>query len=123
VVAGKVGLVSPAIDYDELARALLRGGLAEAIAKHLAGPEAASLATKGELASRWRVSTATIDRMVRQGMPIERVTGDAPRFDVAACDGWRHERSIGSPSPREQRREDVDMDGVYCVSGGGRGGR
>jgi hypothetical protein len=80
------------IDYGELARALLDQGLASAIATQIVPAPQESLLTRAELASRWNVTPPTIDRLVREGMPVEYVTLDAPRFDRAACDAWRKTR-------------------------------
>lgn len=92
--------------------------LADLIAPRLAAllgagqAAAAQLVTKQELAARWRVSGATIDRMVRAGMPVERVTGDAPRFDVSACDLWRRDRPLAVAAPVGDA---VDMAGVRAL--------
>jgi hypothetical protein len=105
--------MSAAIDYGELARALLDQGLASAIATQIAPPPPEPLLTKAELAGRWNVTPPTIDRMVRDGMPVEYVTADAPRFDRLACDAWRRTR----PAPVRKARAvpaavDVSLQGV-----------
>lgn len=84
-------------------------------------PPAAPLLTKAELAQAWRVTPATIDRMVRRGMPVERVTNDAPRFDRAACDAWRRTRPL-KLSKRPELLEAppgvvVTLDGVRPLGG------
>jgi hypothetical protein len=115
-------------DLDRLAARLAPMLAARLAATAASGP----LLTREELANHWRVSTGTIDRMARQGMPVERVTGDAPRFNPAACDAWRRSRPAQQASAVVQQaangassvEEDVDMSGVRRVSGHhSRGGR
>ena len=82
-------------------------------------PAAANaLLTKDELATAWRVSAATIDRMVRRGMPVERVTGDAPRFDLTACNDWRRDQPA-AVAPASGEKSPVDMTGVRRVTRSG----
>jgi hypothetical protein len=108
-------------DLDRLAERLAPMLAARLAAAAASGP----LLTREELANRWRVSTGTIDRMARQGMPVERVTGDAPRFNPAACDAWRRNRPAPQPSAVVQQaangessvEENVDMSSVRRVSG------
>lgn len=59
---------------------------------------------KAELAKALRVSLATVDRLVREGMPCELV-GARRRFDLEACRVWlaaRGRKSTASPAPRAE---------------------
>ena len=119
----------PAIDYDALAAALLKQWPERTLVVQLA-PE--PLMTKGELAAHLRVMPVTIDRMVRAGMPVERVTDDAPRFSRAAAEAWYRSRPVKPPrepkvlassSASGPSDGEVDMAGVRPVGSGGKGGR
>lgn len=79
---------------------------------------AAPLATKSELAHALDCSIATIDRMVRDGMPYVRV-GKTKRFDVGACRAWCESR-VTAPAPAPAPRQPVSLAGVRRLSGGGR---
>lgn len=59
---------------------------------------APSALTKSDLAQQLNVSTATIDRFVRRGMPHFYV-GDRRRFDIAACRAWlaTHGKAAAEP--------------------------
>lgn len=100
--------------------------IAEAVAAKLAAarrPTPTVLLTKDELAGCWKVSTATIDRMVRQGMPFELVTADAKRFDEGACTCWRRQnvRALHAPPPAAPLfAAEEDMTGVRLASRGGK---
>ncbi len=54
------------------------------------------LATKSELARELSCSTATVDRMVREGMPFVAV-GRTRRFDLADCRAWCEARTERAP--------------------------
>jgi uncharacterized protein (DUF2342 family) len=100
------------IDYEALARALMRQGLPSALAAELKPHVAAAnqtappveLLTRDELAHALRVSPQTIDRRVREGMPTEYV-GDLPRFDLAACRAW-----LAANAKPGRRSKDGDSD-------------
>ena len=97
------------------ARALVGVSLAPAPAA-----AAAPLATKSELAHALDCSIATIDRMVRDGMPYVRV-GKTKRFDVGACRAWCESRvTAPAPAPAPAPRPPVSLAGVRRLSGGGR---
>ena len=109
------------IDYTRLARALIEGGLATAIADalrpHLAAlplAPATDLLTKDELAHALKVSPQTVSRALTKGLPVEYV-GDLPRFDLGACRTWlaAQERP---PTRRSGSSKDLDLDNVRVTS-------
>jgi hypothetical protein len=62
-------------------------------------PTQTPLVDKRELARQLAVSPATIDRLVRSGMPYQPV-GDVRRFDIAECKAWLTDRNKASrPEP------------------------
>ena len=114
-------MAEPAIDYTELARALIREGLPGALAAqlhlHLAGaPHAAAteLLTKDDLGRALKVSPQSLNRLVAKGMPVVYV-GDLPRYDLAACRAWlaAQERP---PTRRSGSSKDLDLDNVRVTS-------
>ena len=69
-----------------------------------------ALLTKKELATTLGVSTATVDRLTREGLRIAAYVGDARRFDLEACRTWltaRGKRPTKSP-PRSTSRSELD---------------
>lgn len=44
--------------------------------------------TKRELADYLRVSVATIDRKMKEGLPFVKVSEESPRFYRSQIDGW-----------------------------------
>ncbi len=87
-------------------------------------PEPDGLLSKKQLAKRLDVSTATIDRLTREGMPIAAHVGDARRFDLDACRAWLGARGKRPTTPRTEPKIDVDdvIDGagLRLAKGGGR---
>ena len=71
------------------------------------------LLTKAELAAHLKVTSVTIDRMVRAGMPVERVTDDAPRFVRSAAETWY--RSRPSRPKTLAKTSGVTLDGVRPI--------
>ena len=52
---------------------------------------ARQLITRQALMNLWSVkSVNTIKSYVKKGMPEERLPGGHPRYDVTACNEWRH---------------------------------
>lgn len=82
---GDVVVLSPA----ELA-SLVRDAVADALAarEQAAAP---ALCDQAGIARALGVSTPTIRKMVRDGMPELRV-GDAPRYELATCIAWLRAR-------------------------------
>jgi hypothetical protein len=88
-------------------------------------PPPAPLVHKRALAVALSVSPATVDRLVRSGMPFQAV-GDAKRFDLAACRAWLAEqgqRPAAPPAPpasarvlRLEGRDPVGLAGVRLLS-------
>jgi excisionase family DNA binding protein len=102
-----VVVVSP----DEL-RALVREAVAEALApRQNTGSE---LVTKGELARSLSCSTASIDRMVREGLPGV-VVGKTRRFDREAVRVWLETRT---PRTAPRDADDADTGPVRLISRG-----
>jgi len=80
------------VDLDALAERI-----AHKLALRLRGPE--PWLTKRELSDLLRVTTAQVDRLVREGMPRFYVGTQSPRFDLDACRRWLERRAIGNAAP------------------------
>jgi hypothetical protein len=89
LIAGLVQLIG-----DAIVQAAQRPDVAGAIRKVLAVTETAPaedpdrLLSKVDLAAKLSCSPSTVDRLVRTGMPIACMVGDARRFDLAQCTAW-----------------------------------
>lgn len=87
----------------------------------------APLVDKREVARLLAVSPATIDRLVRSGMPHQPV-GEVRRFDVAECRAWLADRAKQAlalpPASVAQARDSPGLSGVRLLSRAApRGGR
>lgn len=72
-----------------------------------------ALLTKADIATAWHVTTATIDRLVRRGMPVQHITSSAPRFDRQACEAWcRANPAPARPTNRAPLGDVVSLEGV-----------
>jgi hypothetical protein len=73
--------------------------------------------TKNELAKALRTSIATVDRLVREGMPSE-IVGTRRRFDLAPCRAWLAARGRKPTSKRRATDEDpIDVTRVVRRAG------
>lgn len=70
-----------------------RAAVAEVVAEVVVEPRPALL-DRGRFAREVSVSPATVDRLVREGLPFVRVGADR-RFDLAECVAWL--RARGAP--------------------------
>lgn len=80
-----------AFTEDELADLLIKSanlGASQAIRS--AQPK--EVMTKKEVADYLRVSVATVDRKMKDGLPFVKVSEDSPRFYRRQVDNWLHER-------------------------------
>jgi predicted DNA-binding transcriptional regulator AlpA len=97
------------VTLDDFARALVAGARvfieraeealevsARPIANGSAGPE--PLLVKRAIALRLGVSTATVDRYVKQGMPFTSF-GSSKRFGYATCEAWIKARPVLRAAP------------------------
>ncbi len=73
---------------------LVRAAVADALDERDVAPLA--LVDQQGLARALGVSTPTVRRLVREGLPELRV-GDAPRYEIEACLGWLRGRRGGAP--------------------------
>lgn len=69
----------------------------------------ASLVPKTVAAVQLGVAPATIDRLVKEGMPEEHI-GDAPRYDVSMCRRWCAERWKRKRESSQDVGDDKDDD-------------
>ena len=102
--------------FNDLLRALAAGArafadvaeaalAAEVPAPVVSVPDPNALLLKRSIALRLAVSTATIDRYVKQGMPWEPF-GSSKRFKGDACEAWMKARPVlrAVPTPKGARR-------------------
>jgi hypothetical protein len=85
--------------------------VADAVAARIGG--SAELVTKDELGRLLKVSSATVARYMRRGMPCTYL-GDLPRFDPAACRRWVDDN--GRHTGRRTAHEPVQLDGVRRIT-------
>ncbi len=78
-------------------------------------PQAARLLSRGELAKALGTSLASIDRLVREGLPREAV-GARSRFDLPSCRQWLAQRgklaTPKQPATKTVDGRDIDLGGL-----------
>jgi len=82
-----------------------------------AGPEPSGLLRKSGLARALSISTSTVDRLVREGLPYE-PAGSGKRFDLKACRVWLAARGKRpTTAPRRAAADDIDVSDVAAAAG------
>lgn len=104
--------VAAGLDYAKLAAALAPHLVAE-LRRLPAGPASAApdqaRLSRAELAQALKISTGTVDRLAKRGMPSVMV-GDLPRFILADCEAWlrqeqERDRAKETAQPRAEKWE------------------
>jgi excisionase family DNA binding protein len=72
--------------------------------------------TKQQVAKALGVSCSTIDRLVREGMPVVHV-GDHRRFDLADCGPWLRARGKRATSAKTKTADNVDISDIASAAG------
>lgn len=81
-----------------------------------ADPEA--LLSKAQLAKKLAVSVATVDRLVKEGMPIAAHVGDARRFRLEQCRAWCATRGKRPTKAKATKgAADIDVSDVLSTNG------
>lgn len=83
--------------FRDALRPMVRDVVAEVLTEFLeAEPLKPELLTRQQVAQVLQISSQTVMRMVKEGMPMQRI-GDSPRFKVAHVLAWIEERSKRAP--------------------------
>ncbi len=79
-------------------------------------PRPQGLMAKKQIAEALGVSSATVDRLTREGLPVAAFVGDCRRYELDACRAWLAGRGK-KPTKAPKREPEVDVDDVVAAAG------
>lgn len=101
-------------DVERIAQRTAAIILAEIRSEPLRDPD--ELRTRDELARAVGVSLATIDRLTREGMPVE-IVGNGKRYHVGRCREWLATRGRKRTTETKKNVDDIDISDVVEAAG------
>ncbi len=114
IVADAIALAVQRPDVIAYVRAVLAPDDPETVRKDIL--DALAMNSKGETACLLRVSTSTIDRFCREGMP-HTFAGDRKRFHIDECRAWLAARGKRAATPKQQTADGIVEAGRLRLAG------